>query len=287
MRFVVAILAILCCGAAPPGAVQVGGCSGTLVYRDLERTLGVSVAHCSGKLGSTVLVVLQDGRLVPGVWLAVDAKSDLSLFSIPQGSHSLATVPLTRSDKGAVSAYGRNGLKQLKATGPEGITDTKSGKLYQRMGYRVRDGRYRDGDSGAGVYVGTDLVGVASHGEDDEELFASSHAQLVTFLKAHKAFGRGPEGSDWGDKDRTREILELKRRLAGLEVVIKNLKAKPGAAGVAGPVGPAGLAGQAGPQGPPGTAADTSGLSSRLESLELWRKDFRATVRIRLRPVKE
>ena len=85
------------------------------------------------------------------------------------------------------------------------------------------------------------------------------------------------EGADWGDKDRTREILELKRRLKELESI------KP----VTGPPGPAGPAGRDGRDGEPGTAADISGFSSRLESLEHWRSNFRATIRIRLRPVKE
>ena len=149
-----------------------------------------------------------------------------------------------------------------------------------RRGYKVSGGKYRDGDSGAGVYAGGNLIGVASHGKDDKELFSSSHAQLVAFLKEHKAFGPRPEGSDWGDKDRTREILELKRRLAELEP-------SQGKTGPAGPAGPAGGRGDTGPAGPPGTASDTSDLLSRLESLEDWRSNFRATIRIRLRPVKE
>jgi len=275
MRIMVAVLAIACCGAAPPGAVQVGGCSGTLVYRDLVRVVGVTAAHCGGKVGGTVQVILQDGTVSPGTYIAVDHKRDLALFSIPHQPHSLATVTETAPKLGSLTSHGRNGPTQLTLTGPDEITDSESGKKYQRMGYRVRRGKYRNGDSGSGVYSGGSLVGVASHGEDDKELFAASHGDLLSFLKIHKAFGHGPEGSDWGDKDRTREILALKARLRELEEVIKNLKGLPG------PRGPVGLNGQ------PGTAADTSGLSSRLTSLERWRSDFKATIRVRLRPVKE
>ena len=99
----------------------------------------------------------------------------------------------------------------------------------------------------------------------------------MSFLKEYKAFGPRVEGADWGDKDRTREILELKRRLKELESI------KP----VTGPPGPAGPAGRDGTDGSPGTAVDVSGLLSRLESLEEWRSNFRTTIRIRLRPIEE
>ena len=286
MRFAVAALALVLCSAVPAsnllprGAVQVGGCSGTLVYRDLEHTYGVSAAHCSGKVGTTVYVILQSGSRVKGSWVAADEKTDLALFKIPSSGQSLARVVAAAPDAKVVTAYGRHGPKQLKSTGPREIRDTSTKQMFMRRGYKVSGGKYRDGDSGAGVYAGGSLIGVASHGKDDKELFSSSHAQLVAFLKEHKAFGPRPEGSDWGDKDSTREILELKRRLAELEP-------SQGKTGPAGPAGPAGGRGDTGPAGPPGTASDTSDLLSRLESLEDWRSNFRATIRIRLRPVKE
>ena len=286
MRFhSVAALALVLCSAVPPshlppGAVQVGGCSGTLVHRALGHTYGVSAAHCSGKAGTEVYVILQSGSRVKGSWVAADAKTDLALFKIPSSGQSLARVVAAPPVIKSVTAYGRHGPKQLKATGPREIRDTTSKQMFMRRGYKVSGGKYRDGDSGAGVYAGGNLIGVASHGKDDKELFSSSHAPLVAFLKEHKAFGPRPEGSDWGDKDRTREILELKRRLAELEP-------SQGKTGPAGPAGPAGGRGDTGPAGPPGTASDTSDLLSRLESLEDWRSNFRATIRIRLRPVKE
>ena len=274
---VTAALALLLCSAAaprassPPGAVQVGGCSGTLIYRDLDHTVGVSAAHCAGGPGSPVQVVLPDGRRLSGRWAQRDVERDLVLFSIPRQDRplQLARVPGV-VPKGDVTAFGRHGLKALKAMGREVITEAGSGRKLHRYGYEVTSGKYRDGDSGSGVYVGGRLVGVDTHGDDDDELFSSSHEQLVGFLTEHKVMGPGPEGSDWGDKDRTREILALKRRVDELESLVKNIKEGP-----------------RGPAGPPGMAADTSGLSSRLESLEEWRSNFRATIRIRLRPVKE
>ena len=274
MRPVTAALALLLCSAAPrasspPGAVQVGGCSGTLIYRDLDRTVGVSAAHCAGGSGSPVQVVLPDGRRLAGRWAQRDVEKDLVLFSIPRQDRplQLARVPGV-VPKGDVTAYGRHGLKALKAMGREVITESDSGRKLHRYGYEVTSGKYRNGDSGSGVYVEGTLVGVASHGDDDDELFSSSHEQLVGFLTEHGVMGPGPEGSDWGDKDRTREILALKKRVDELESLVKNIKEGP-----------------RGPVGPPGMATDTSGLSSRLESLEEWRSNFRATIRIRLRPV--
>jgi len=279
---VVAALALSLCSAAPrvsspPGAVQVGGCSGTLIYRDLMLTVGVSAAHCAGGPGSPVQVVLPDGRRLAGRWGKRDLGTDLVLFSIPRSDPPLplARVP-AKAPSGEFTAFGRYGTKVLKPMGPELITDNGTGRKISRSGYEVTSGKYRNGDSGSGVYVGGKLlVGVATHGDDDEELYAATHGQLVTFLTTHKVMGPGPEGSDWGDKDRTREIIAIKRRLDELEQAIKSISLKEG------PAGPPGPAGQ------PGTAADTSGLATRLESLEQWRKDFRTTIRIRLRPVKE
>jgi len=280
---VVAVLALLLCSAGPSstfprGSVQVGGCSGTLIYRDLEYTYGVSAAHCSGKPGESVRIVLQNGRAIQGEWVSAEPSSDLALFRMEVSEPKLTLAQVTPAlPQGRVTAMGRHGLKHLKSMGADKITDTSTGKVLSRRGYTVEKGKYRNGDSGSGVYAGGILVGVASHGKDDKELYAASHAQLVKFLKERNAFGPGPEGSDWGDKDRTREILALKRRLSELE----------SAGGKAGPVGPAGPAGRDGRDGEPGTAADISGFSSRLESLEHWRSNFRATIRIRLRPVKE
>ena len=282
MRLKVSALALILCSAVPSkslprGAVDVGGCSGTLVHRDLSSTFGVSAAHCAGAIGDVVYIVLQDGRRVRGSWVALDKEADLALFKIPSSGQSLAVVSEKAPVDGVVTAYGRHGHKHLKAMGAQEITDSSNKRLLMRRGYKVVGGKYRDGDSGSGVYAGGVLVGVASHGKDDKELFAASHTQLVSFLKEYKAFGPRVEGADWGDEDRTREILELKRKLKELESI------KP----VTGPPGPAGPAGRDGRDGEPGTAVDVSGLLSRLESLEEWRSNFRTTIRIRLRPVKE
>ena len=154
MRFhSVAALALVLCSAVPPshlppGAVQVGGCSGTLVHRDLGHTYGVSAAHCSGKAGTEVYVILQDGSRVKGIWVAAEAKTDLALFKIPSVDHSLARVVAAPPVIKSVTAYGRHGPKQLKPTGPREIRDTTSKQMFMRRGYKVSGGKYRDGDSG-------------------------------------------------------------------------------------------------------------------------------------------
>jgi len=75
----------------------------------------------------------------------------------------------------------------------------------------------------------------------------------------------------WGDKDRTREILLLHERIGELEQMVKTLSAKPGPAGPAGPgIDPAVL----------------SAMIKRISELESWRGRFRATLRVRVSPVK-
>jgi len=274
------VLALLLCSAVPsrpvcPGSVQVGGCSGTLVYRDLEGTWGVSAGHCSHP-GNPVRVTLADGRVVMGEWVTCQSGPDLSLFRVatPDPAPPLAQVAVGVTPKGPASAMGLHGPKRLRAMGVDEITERKTGKKLDRSSFKVLSGKFRNGDSGAGVYVNGKLAYVTTHGEDDDELYACRNEQLVEFLKTHKKFGPAPEGADWGDKDRTREILELKRRLAELEKKLADVKQ-----------GPPGPAGRDGEDGKPGTAADVSGIELRVTSLEEWRSDFRATIRIKLRPV--
>jgi hypothetical protein len=150
------------------------------------------------------------------------------------------------------------------------MKSTKGG-TYDRTLYAVKSGKFRNGDSGVGVWAGGKLVGVASHGDDDEELYACRVGQLREFAaKLHEA----ADLPDWGDKDRTREILALKKRLDELTA----------SSGKAGPAGSPGADGKAGADGKDGLPADLGPLIIRIESIEKWRGAFRAVIHVRVVP---
>jgi hypothetical protein len=147
-----------------------------------------------------------------------------------------------------------------------------TGGTYERTLYAVTSGKFRDGDSGVGVWAGGKLVGVASHGDDDEELYACRAGQLREFAAKLSSAADLP---DWGDRDRTREILAIKKRLDGLGDV---------SPGPAGPPGTAGPAGPAGPAGRDGLSSDVRPLIIRIKALEQWRGNFRAVIHVRVVP---
>ena len=281
-------------------SVHVDGCSGTVVAVDGARAWIVTAAHCFED-GQAVAFVTGDKRKRgAGLVVMQDADADLSLVRVRAVDVTgVATVPPSRPPGEFVSiGYPRNKgpeTVRLKFRGPERITNLPR----DRWAFDVLRGKFRNGSSGSGVFVGGRLVAVATHGTDDVEMYAAPLSELRTFLRRAETefrvailaprsrttvppftplafawpFSSGP--ASWGDKDRTREILELKKRIAELE------KAKPGT-GQPGPAGPAG------PRGEPGPGLDPAALAAiekRIVELENWRGRFRATLRVRVSPV--
>ena len=275
MRHCLQSATVLCLLAvAPPHAadpplapsVRVGGCGGTIVRQTDGRLWGISAGHCS-TVGSPVTVTFSDGSTATGKWLHTDPESDLGAFVVAFSTSKRVQVAqiASQSVMGAHTANGSRGPIKLLRHGHREMKSTAGG-TYDRTLYAVKSGKFRDGDSGVGVWAGGKLVGVASHGEDDEELYACRVGQLREFAaKLHDA----ADLPDWGDKDRTREILALKKRLDGLT------------ASSPGKTGPAGSPGKDGRDGLP---ADLGPLIIRIESLEKWRGNFRAVIHVRVVP---
>ena len=266
-----AALSLLLISAADPvlsPAVRIGGCGGTIVHQADGRLWGISAGHCS-TAGEAVVVRFADGSTATGKWLHIDREIDLAAFVVAFSTHKVVQVAQIAADgvTGDYRADGSRGIIKLARDGHKAMKSTAGG-TYQRTLYTVKSGKFRNGDSGAGVWAGRYLVGVASHGDDDEELYACRLGQLREFAAKLSAVAELP---DWGDKDRTREILELKKLVAALEKRLDSVKD-----GIPGPPGPAGA---------PGTASDLTGIEARLMSLEDFRSNFRATIRVRLQPV--
>ena len=250
-----------------------GGC--TMISTDGTVAYGLTAAHCVGKKGSKIGVIL-DGKTVTGRVVAVNVGQDLALVSVVT-SYPHVVEFTTGPNRYKFSTFNSRGRFMLSVeSAGESRWDTVNKRLYYRRVFQVHDGLCRPGDSGTGVFQGDNLVGVVTHGSkrgDSKVLMSPTQSVVREFL--HKAQTMVPLGGDyrsWGDKDRTREILEIKKRLLELEA---------SGSGGQGPPGPAGQQGPAGPQGP---AADNTALIARLELLETWKRNFRAIVRVRVTP---
>ena len=261
---------------------QVSGCSGTLVSKGRMHAFGISAAHCA-EVGKTVSFRTSDGRTGRATWVAVDTSLDLALFRIETGL-CLETANVGPAGP-TCEAHGLNGHKILKRKRKGVIYEKGTKREYTRDEYSVEKGKFDNGDSGGGVFFEGKLCGVISHGDDDEELFSATCDQILGFLADQKelvvkALPKGLNG--WGDKDRTREIIELKKRVAALEDRLSAaVPGPPGVPGAAGPPGPPG------PAGSNGSSADLSPVQARLATIEKWITNFRATIRVRVLQRKE
>ena len=272
-------------------SVSVSGCSGTVIRRDGRTAWILSAAHCFDD-GQAVRFKTGDKKKTGnGLVVLVDTDADLSLIRCRVvDTTGVATVPPARppGDFELVGYPKGDGptVARLTFRGPEKITNLPR----PRWAFDVH-GKFRRGSSGSGVFVGGRLVAVATHGEDDRELYAATLDDVRSFLKrAEKEFRAailppragmpdppvvsvpfrfGPAG--WGDRDRTREIVELKKRISELETLVGNLRAK---------------AGPPGPPGPPGRvdAVALDRIQKQLNALDEWRRTFRATLRVTVKP---
>ena len=248
--------------------------SGIIVCVDGEAAYGLTVSHLGKRRGSDIVFQNRDGTEGVATFVGRDKDSDLALFKC-RSRDVIGVVPVLLSrTKGAVygagytsSAKGKLVIKGLKPMDPVVISNLKNG----RAAYAVTSGRFANGDSGGGVFEGGSLVSVLSHGEDDERALGATHSQILRFLKengAKEASGSlvfaeksaEPESEsrnefpDWGDKDRTREIVKLWKAVRSRGA------------------GPAGAAGEAGSPGADGKNADPSEIAALRQELASNRK---------------
>ena len=266
---------------------QVNGCSGTAIEWNGAVYI-VTANHCFG-VGEAVTFTTGDKTQGgTGQVIATDKELDLALVQVSRADvTSVVTVPaeLPAGEWAGVGYPKGKGPSEWRGRflGAERITNLPR----PRWAYKITSGKFKNGNSGSGVFRGGCLVAVATHmNDDDRVIYAAPLHDLRGFLAragrdrpkqlrlAKDGTARQtqqPVGDDprsWGDKDRTREILEIKARL-------KQLTAGSGDPG------------PPGPSGPPGPGMDPATLGQilkRLESLEDWAQNFRATVRVRVHP---
>lgn len=264
--------------AAPAGAgerepwvaasLNLHGGSATVIAQRGEKAYAISAAHICAGTGKRVAFTCADNRTSGvGEWLAEDEDLDLALL-VTSTRDTIGVAPIYRQlQRGRLRACGFPKGKGPEAKGFVWIADTRITNLpARRYHFEVKDGKFRGGDSGGGVFVNGSLISVITHGDDDnEEAYGATHRDILAFLgKQENKTGKlivdaapkagkeeGKEGWDWGDRDRTHQILELWK-------VVRSQKGKPG------PPGPDGKAGR------PGAAADGAALAEvRRELAEL------------------
>ena len=240
-------------GAAPTwvsASINLHGGSATVIATRGEKAWAISAEHVSSGIGKQVSFTCSDNRTSgTGTWVAEDPTTDLALLEV-RSRDTIGVAPIYRQlQRGRLVACG---FPKGKGPAPKRfawVEDTKITNLTaRRYRFAVKEGRFRGGDSGGGVFVNGSLVSVISHGADDDEVaYGATHRDILAFLgrqeeKTGKLVKDDPPDSaeedskeawSWGDRDRTHQIIELWK-------AIKNQPQKTGPPGPAGPAGPAG-----------------------------------------------
>lgn len=228
-------------------SVNLHGGSGTIIVRGKRHAYGLSAAHVCSKVGKEFKFTCSDGKLWGnGRWLAKDDRTDLALFAC-WSKDTLAASPVRRDrPNGDTTGCGFPGGKgperlTLSAKDAEKIIDDDGDeiKVAKRDAFEISKGHFAGGNSGGGVFADGSLISVMSHGRDDEMVYGASHADLMSFLDDSQPLANEPlvnESKDWGDRDRTGQILALWK-------AIRDVQQKAGPAGPRGPAGPPGTTG--------------------------------------------
>lgn len=221
-----------------PASVYINGCSGTIISIQGKVAYGVSAAHCAKAEGATVTFTLPSGKGGVARWVHIDRDVDMSIFMCwsvdVDTAYKVKRKPVLKNYVSCGYPKGKGPrIISCKFEGETGLRNF--GK--PRWEFDVDDTSFNKGCSGSGVFSDGSLVGVVSHGSDDnDEMYSSTHSQLFAFItKAETELetllfeGGAEEKSDFvyegiplgSDVDRTKAIVhilsELKKRNAELE----------------------------------------------------------------------
>lgn len=223
-----------------PASAHINGCSSTIISIQGKVAYGVSAAHCASGEGNTTSFALPSGKSGVARWVYIDREVDMSVFMCWS-----MDVDTAYSIKRKPKLEGYISCGYPKGKGPQIIACKFKGETIlsnfdkPRWEFDVEGTRFNKGCSGSGVFSGDSLVGVVSHGSDDnDDMYSSTHSQLVSFIEKAEAklqaslFEGGTEekrgfvyeGIPLGsDVDRTKAIVhilaELKKRNAELEEI--------------------------------------------------------------------
>ena len=177
-----------------------GGC--TMIDTDGRTSYGVTAAHCVGKVGSQVGIVL-DGKTLTGKVLARDTDHDLALVSVVAEVKHLARVATRPRHSRVFYTINERGKFELSVKHEgEQRYDVVNRRLYERRVFTLFDGVCRPGDSGTGVFQDDKLVGVVTHGDkrgDSKLLMSSTQPTLMAFMaNSQKIVPLNGDYRSWG-----------------------------------------------------------------------------------------
>jgi len=217
--------------------VSIDGCSGVIIRKGGEISVGVSAQHCTGSVGSVSRFLNPDGTGGYVRWIAEDEDSDLSLFRAWTKDTKGVTVAVQPNAEKPDKKY--DGWGYPKGRGPEWKrlewkgTFNIEGLKNPRHQFKVREGVFYNGDSGGGVFNKGKLFGITSHGSKGHKyLFSCTKEQLNAFLKreADKLDTKlvqwdGNKAPPLGsDRDRTAALAAVIEKLAEMEKENKKLR---------------------------------------------------------------
>lgn len=230
-------------------SIRVNGCSGTVIGRSGKVAIGISAAHCAPKVGAVNAFWNRDGSGGSVTWIAIDRDKDLSLFSCV-ATNTLGVFPVVKKyTTGKRLEY--RGCGYPRGEGPEVTELEYAGEVAitnlpeTRWFFEVKKGKFRPGNSGGGVFLRGNLVGVTTHGsKNNKAVFAAPHDQLVSFLEKSQSvtsvpvFGGvdevGPEKKVEvdgikldSDVDRTRAIVHILKLLKEQQEELARIKRTP------------------------------------------------------------
>lgn len=287
-------------------SVRVGGAgSGTVIIRGETNAYVLSCHHVVGTIDQEVALDNPDGSRTSGRVVATDPVSDLTLI------RTWSTGVL-----GAVDVADRllpgtwTGCGYPRTQGPN-YTKLEYRGLATSCGHEmfsVRSGYFAPGNSGGGLFSDGMLVGVTGHGDEaSQTVHATAHGRVLAFLNANcskftdKPCPDGncpnqrrpnawtptpnvpiklPRDGTFPDRESSKIIVELSKRLDALEAEVAGLK-KQLAGDVPPPPGERGAAGDRGPKGDNATDAQVAAAVAKWveEHGDKWLDDHREHVR--------
>ncbi len=263
-------------------------CSGTIIGMGDSEACAVGASHCFlGRIGGEFDLRVGE-QTVKATLLAVDPGKDLALWKFPAAVVKQSVSVAESFGKGSVSAIGFTACSETPIL--KSLTFRKQFVWEGRNvnEFAVNSGKFGPGDSGGGIFVNDQLVGVITNMRDEKEctlqgcfnvrrLIGASHSDLSAFLKTHEAKireycqikpapeppadeetydGKGRRPCDLNScREMAAEIDKLRKDVADLKKLVMELSLaeKPELLPpIPGPKGEPGQRGERGDSGPPG-----------------------------------
>lgn len=176
--------------------------SGTIISKGETRSAILTCAHLfKQEIGSSFWIYYPDGTYAKATLLALDRDRDLALGSVDVNTiigHVFVPLEMT---EGVL-----NGCGYTDGQGPNLRTMSynetyKNEKGHMMWDLTVATGVFHGGDSGSGLFIGDECLGVAiqrNEGKEEKKMYAVCHNEVVEFLEENKKVLEGC--GNWNSK---------------------------------------------------------------------------------------